>query len=135
MGLPLRLPHRLHHQPHWALQRKDWLSVSSSCPLEPLAPHGWDTSLRMQQQNFLRLPSSMVRSAWSHTQAGPRCFSSSWSEARYAGNCQIGTNFNWTLNQEIVFSAALTGKPLRKQEFQQYCWKRCVIGASRDCAP
>ena len=46
----------------------------------------------------------------------------------------IGTNFNWTLNQEIVFSAALTGKPLRKQEFQQYCWKRCVIGTSQDCA-
>ena len=46
----------------------------------------------------------------------------------------IGTNFNWTLNQEIVFSAALTGKPVRKQEFQQYCWKRCVIGTSRDYA-
>ena len=46
----------------------------------------------------------------------------------------IGTNFNWTLSQEIVFSAALTGKPLRKQEFQQYCWKRCVIGTSQDYA-
>ena len=46
----------------------------------------------------------------------------------------IGTSFSWTLNQEIVFSAALTGKPLRKQEFQQYCWKRCVIGTSQDYA-
>ena len=46
----------------------------------------------------------------------------------------IGTNFNWTVNQGIVFSAALTGKPLRKQKFQQYCWKRCVIGTSLDFA-
>ena len=35
----------------------------------------------------------------------------------------IGVQFNWTLNQEIVFSAALTGKPRRKQFFSQYCWK------------
>ena len=35
----------------------------------------------------------------------------------------IGTSFNGTLIQEIVFSAALTGKPLRKQEFHHYCWK------------
>ena len=40
----------------------------------------------------------------------------------------IGVQFNWMLNQEIVFSAALTGKPLRKQLLTQYCWKRCVIG-------
>ena len=46
----------------------------------------------------------------------------------------IGANFSWTLNQEIAFSAALTGKPLRKQEFQQYCWKRCVIGTSQNYA-
>ena len=26
----------------------------------------------------------------------------------------IGVQFNWTLNQEVVFSAALTGKPRRK---------------------
>ena len=29
--------------------------------------------------------------------------------------------FNWTLNLEVVFSAALTGKPRRKQFFSQYC--------------
>ena len=29
----------------------------------------------------------------------------------------IGVQFNWTLNQEIVFSAAVTGKPLRKTTF------------------
>ena len=46
----------------------------------------------------------------------------------------IGTHFHWTLNQEIVFSAALTGKPLRKQQFQQYCRKRCVIGTKSDYA-
>ena len=46
----------------------------------------------------------------------------------------MGTNFNWTLNQEIVFSAALSGKPVRKEDFSQYCWKRCVIGTSRDYA-
>ena len=37
----------------------------------------------------------------------------------------LGTYFNWTLNQETVFSSALTGKPVRKEEFSQYCWKRC----------
>ena len=46
----------------------------------------------------------------------------------------LGTNFNWTLNQEIVFSAALTGRPVRKEEFVQYCWKRCVIGTQLDYA-
>ena len=44
----------------------------------------------------------------------------------------IGVQFNWTLNQEVVFSAALTGKPRRKQHFSQYCWKRCVIGTKTD---
>ena len=46
----------------------------------------------------------------------------------------IGTNFNWTLNQEKVFSATHTGKPVRKEEFSEYCWKGCVIGTSRDYA-
>ena len=46
----------------------------------------------------------------------------------------IGVQLNWTLNQEIVFSAALTGKPRRKQLFSQYCWKRCVIGTKYDYA-
>ena len=44
----------------------------------------------------------------------------------------IGVQLNWTLNQEVVFSTALTGKPCRKQSFSQYCWKRCVIGTKTD---
>ena len=46
----------------------------------------------------------------------------------------IGSQFNWTLNQEILFSAALTGKPKKKLYFSQYCWKRCVIGTKYDYA-
>ena len=46
----------------------------------------------------------------------------------------IGFQFNWTLNQEVVFSAALTGKPKKKLYFSQYCWKRCVIGTKYDFA-
>ena len=45
----------------------------------------------------------------------------------------IGSQFNWTLNQEVVFSATLTGKP-KKLFFSQYCWKRCVIGTKFDYA-
>ena len=41
----------------------------------------------------------------------------------------IGVQFNWTLSQEVVFSAALTG---RKQFFSQCCWKRLVIGTKSD---
>ena len=37
----------------------------------------------------------------------------------------LGSQFKWTLNQEVVFSAALTGKPKKKLYFSQYCWKRC----------
>ena len=44
----------------------------------------------------------------------------------------IGVQFNWSFNQDTVLSAALTGKPLRKQQFSQYCWKRCVIGTKSD---
>ena len=46
----------------------------------------------------------------------------------------IGSELNRTLNQEIVFSAALTGKPKKKLCFSQYCWKRCVRGTSSDYA-
>ena len=46
----------------------------------------------------------------------------------------IGSQFNWTLNQEVVFSAALTGKPKKKLYFSQYCWKRRVIGTKYDNA-
>ena len=46
----------------------------------------------------------------------------------------MGSQFNWTLNQEIVFSAPLTGKPKKKLLFSQYCWKRCVIGTKSDFA-
>ena len=31
----------------------------------------------------------------------------------------IGVQFNWTLNQEVVFSAAPIGKPLRKLSYSQ----------------
>ena len=47
----------------------------------------------------------------------------------------IGSQFNWTLNQEVVFSAALTDKPKKKLYFSQYCWRRCVIGTKHDYAP
>ena len=43
-------------------------------------------------------------------------------------------HFNWTLNQEVVFSSALTGKPKRKESFSQGCWKRCVLGTKSDYA-
>ena len=49
----------------------------------------------------------------------------------------LGSQFNWTLNQEVVFSAALTGKPKKKLYFSQYCWKwtkRCAIGTRLDFA-
>ena len=46
----------------------------------------------------------------------------------------LGGELNWTLNQEIVFSAALTGKPKKKLYFSQYCWKRCVLGTLYDYA-
>ena len=37
-------------------------------------------------------------------------------------------------SNSIVFSAAITGKPRRKEPFSQYCWKRCVIGTKSDYA-
>ena len=46
----------------------------------------------------------------------------------------IGSQLNCTLNQEVVFSAALTGKPKKKLYFSQYYWKRCVIGTKFDYA-
>ena len=46
----------------------------------------------------------------------------------------IGFQFNWTMNQEVVFSAALTGKPKKRLYFSKYCWKRCVIGTKYDYA-
>ena len=47
----------------------------------------------------------------------------------------MGTHFHWTLNQEIVLSSALIGKPVGKEDYAQYCWKRCVIGTRSDYAP
>ena len=44
----------------------------------------------------------------------------------------MGTNSHWTMTQETLFSSALTGKPARKEDFEQYCWKRCVIGSRED---
>ena len=46
----------------------------------------------------------------------------------------LGSQFKWTLNQEVVFSAALTGKPKKKLYFSQYCWNRCAIGTKMDYA-
>ena len=46
----------------------------------------------------------------------------------------LGGELNWTLNQEIVFSAALTEKPKKKLYFSQYCWRRCAIGTLDDYA-
>ena len=44
----------------------------------------------------------------------------------------LGSQLKWTLNQEVVFSAALTGKPKKKLYFSQYCWNRCAIGTKND---
>ena len=46
----------------------------------------------------------------------------------------LGGEFTWTLNHEIVFSTALTGRPKKKLYFSQYCWKRCVVGTTEDYA-
>ena len=46
----------------------------------------------------------------------------------------LGGEFAWTLNHEVVFSTALTGRPKKKLYFSQYCWKRCVVGATEDYA-
>ena len=46
----------------------------------------------------------------------------------------LGGEFICTLNHEIVFSTALTGRPKKKLFFSQYCWKRCVIGTTEDYA-
>ena len=58
-------------------------------------------------------------------------------ERHYGVDLQVhalGSQFKWTLNQEVVFSAALTGKPKKKLYFSQYCWKRCSIGTRLDYA-
>ena len=44
----------------------------------------------------------------------------------------MGVDFNWTLNQEMLFSFALTGKPSRKEVFGEYHWRYCVIGTRED---
>ena len=46
----------------------------------------------------------------------------------------LGGEFVWTLNHEIVFSTALTGRPKKKLFFSQYCWKRCVVGTTEGYA-
>ena len=43
----------------------------------------------------------------------------------------LGGEFIWTLNHEIVFSTALTGRALL---WSQYCLKRCVIGTTEEYA-
>ena len=42
----------------------------------------------------------------------------------------LGGEFEWTLNHEIVFSTALTGRPKKKL----LSWKRCVVGTTEDYA-
>ena len=44
----------------------------------------------------------------------------------------LGGEFLWTLNHEIVFSTAMTGRPIRKAFFSQYCWKRCAVGTTEE---
>ena len=44
----------------------------------------------------------------------------------------LGGEFAWTLNHEIVFSTAFTGRPKKKLYFSQYCWKRCGVGTTED---
>ena len=51
------------------------------------------------------------------------------SETRLKLNA-LGGEFLWTLNHEVVFSTALTGRPRRKTGFSQYCWKRCAVGTA-----
>ena len=54
-----------------------------------------------------------------------------YSETRLKLNA-LGGDFLWTLNQEFVFSTALTGRPKRKTAFSQYCWKRCAVGTAEE---
>ena len=44
----------------------------------------------------------------------------------------MGVEFNWTLNQEVLFSSARTGKPSRKESFSEYHCDRCLIGNQED---
>ena len=55
------------------------------------------------------------------------------SETRLKLNA-LGGEFIWTLNHEVVFSTALTGRPMRKAYFSQYCWKRCAVGTTEEYA-
>ena len=43
--------------------------------------------------------------------------------------------FNWTLNQEVLFSTTLPGKPLRKEAFNEYKWDRYAIGFQDNSPP
>ena len=47
----------------------------------------------------------------------------------------MGTTFSFTLNQEMLFSLALTGRPLRKIAFNEYRWNCCVIGTRDEYVP
>ena len=44
----------------------------------------------------------------------------------------MGMIFYWSLNQELLFSAALTGKPVRKEDYAEYSWARCVVRSRED---
>ena len=58
------------------------------------------------------------------------------SDTRFVGAqlavMAMGMNFNCNLNQELLFSSALTGKPARKEDLSEHRWKRCVIGTRDD---
>ena len=58
------------------------------------------------------------------------------SDKRFAcvrfNTLSMGVDFNWTVNQEMLFSFALTGKPARKEAFGEYFWNYCVVGTRED---
>ena len=78
----------------------------------------------------------MMRSVWNHTLAMFVNKEKLPSDQRYICvrfySPAMGVDFNWTLNQEILFSFALTGKPSRKEALGEYHWNCCVIGSRED---
>ena len=48
----------------------------------------------------------------------------------------MGMVFHWTLSQELLFAAALTGKPVRKEDYAEYRrrWERRAVGSCDDHA-
>ena len=117
----------------------DSLSILNLCLCEMLAIL-WnaDLSWMIPPEKLVRSSSIMRKSAGSTTLATclqlSRWFRLLRDTMAPLQMRAIGSQFSWTLNQEVVFSAALTGKP-KKLYFSQYCWKRCVIGTKHDYTP